>query len=287
MKKVLIIGSKGMAGHMIYYFLKENSDFEIVDIARNSNFHIPSHQLDVVDFEALTNVLKDEKPQYVINCIGVLNQDAESNPEKAILLNSYFPHFLAKIGNEIGFKLIHISTDCVFNGKEGNYTETSPKDGIGFYAQTKALGEIESANHLTLRTSIIGPELNANGIGLFNWFMHQTGIAKGYINALWSGVTTLELAKSILKAIEQDITGLHHLVNGDKINKYELINLFKTIFDKKDIEIEAYDAYKIDKSLIRTNLDFNYQVPSYKEMIQEMKLWMESHFELYKNTYFN
>ena len=166
MKKIIIIGSSGMAGHMIYNYFKEYTDFNVVDIARSIDLRLPSYQLDVTNFNELEGILKREMPSVVINCIGILNKEAEDYPEKAILLNSYFPHFLAKSGNENGFKVIHISTDCVFNGEKGGYTELSVKDGIGFYAQTKALGEINYGKHLTLRTSIIGPELKDNGIGL-------------------------------------------------------------------------------------------------------------------------
>lgn len=281
MKKILIIGSKGMAGHMLYHYFNEHTNFEVVDIARNNDFHTPTHQLNVTDFASLHKVLKSEAPDVVINCIGVLNKDAEDHPEKAILLNSYFPHFLASKGTELNFKLIHISTDCVFNGKIGGYTETSEKDGIGFYAQSKALGEVSYGNHLTLRTSIIGPDLNKNGIGLFNWFMKQKGDINGYSKAFWTGVTTLELAKAIQEAIAQDIKGLHHLVNTEVINKFELTTLFKEIFEKNEVNIIPYDGYKVDKSLIRTNFHFDYTVKSYSEMLTEMKTWISEHSTLY------
>ena len=271
-----------MAGHIIYHYFKENTTYQVIDIARGTDFHTPAYQLDVTDFKQLEEVFKKEKPAVVINCIGILNKDAEDHPEKAILLNSYFPHFLAKSGSETGFKVIHISTDCVFNGKKGGYTECSIKDGIGFYAQTKALGEVDYGNHLTLRTSIIGPELKENGIGLFHWFMHQQGTIKGYRQAYWTGVTTLELAKALVDAIQQGISGLHHLVNGEKIDKYNLTSLFKDVFEKDDLQIEPFDDYKVDKSLIKTNSDFNYAVPAYPVMIREMKDWIDAHPDLYK-----
>ncbi len=281
-KKVLIIGSKGMAGHVIYHHFKK-ANYEIIDVARDDVFFSPSYNLDVTNFNLLENVLKEAKPNIVINCIGILNRDAEDNPDKAILLNSYFPHFLAKIGSTIGFKLIHISTDCVFSGKQGNYEEESFKDGIGIYAQSKALGEILYGNNLTIRTSIIGPELRNDGIGLFHWFMSQKGTIKGYSEAYWTGVTTIELAKALHAAIDQNLTGLHHLVNNNKINKYDLISLFKNVFNKTDLVIEKYDKYQIDKSLIRTNDLFNYKVPTYQDMIIEMKDWITNYKQLYKN----
>lgn len=280
-KKILIIGSKGMAGHIIYTYFKENTSFEVIDIARGADVHMATYQLDVTNFEQLKEVFATEKPSVVINCIGVLNKDAEDHPDKAILLNSYFPHFLARSGTEYNFKLIHISTDCVFNGKKGGYTESSEKDGCGFYAETKALGEVSYGKHLTLRTSIIGPELKENGIGLFHWFMQQQGTVKGYRQAFWTGVTTLELAKALVASINQNISGLHHLVNGEKINKYDLTSLFKEVFQNKDLQIEPFDDYKVDKSLIKTKADFDYEVPSYEVMIAEMKNWMDEHANLY------
>jgi dTDP-4-dehydrorhamnose reductase len=280
-KKVIIIGSKGMAGHVMFEYLNENTNYEVIGIARGNDFYIPKYDLDITDFKKLKNVLIDEEPDIVINCIGILNKDAEDHPDNAILLNSYFPHFLAGIGKDISFKVIHVSTDCVFNGKKGGYKEDSIKDGFGIYAQSKALGEINYGNNLTLRTSIIGPELKLSGIGLFHWFMQQKGKIKGYSEAYWTGVTTIELAKAVYAAIEQDITGLHHLVNDSKINKFDLTNLFKTVFVRNDVSIEAYEAYKVDKSLIRTNYSFDYSVPSYEKMIKEMKQWIRDHKELY------
>ena len=120
----------------------------------------------------------------VINCIGLLNNTAEDNPELAVWFNSYFPHLLAAFGKKYDFKLIHISTDCVFSGKEGGYKEDSFKNGNGFYAQSKALGEVINNKDLTFRTSIIGPELKHNGIGLFHWFMNQENEISGFRSLL-------------------------------------------------------------------------------------------------------
>lgn len=279
--KILLIGSKGMAGHVIYNYFKENSNFEIVDIARTVEHHTPTYQLDISDFEALKNILIIEKPVFVINCIGVLNQYAENNPADAILLNSYLPHFLAKNGRELNYKLIHISTDCVFSGKKGDYKEDSIKDGAGFYATTKALGEVIYGPHITLRTSIVGPELKNNGIGLLDWFLNQKGDIIGFSRAFWTGITTLELAKAIIKAINQDISGLHHLVNNQKISKNDLLNLFKITFERSDINITSNADYFVDKSLIRTSYNFDYEVPSYEVMMQELKDWILSHPNLY------
>jgi len=279
-KKILLVGSKGMAGHVVYYYLREHG-YNVVDIARDSELFEPTYKLDVTRFDEFKVILVKEAPDVVVNCIGILNKDAEDNPDKAILLNSHLPHFIAKAGAELGFKLIHVSTDCVFNGKKGNYTVDDPKDGIGFYAQSKAIGEVTYGKNLTLRTSIIGPEIK-NGIGLFHWFMGQKGEIKGYTRVFWTGVTTIELAKAIAEAIEKDPKGLYHLVNNEKISKYDLISLFRMVFERDDITIQPFDSYCVDKSLVKNNAFFSYDVPPYKMMIEEMKEWMQNHKSLYK-----
>lgn len=283
--KVLIVGSKGMAGHILYTYFKENTDFQLIDIARGDDGRKPTHQLDVTNFDAFEKVLKLESPDVVVNCIGILNQDAETNPDKAVLINSYLPHFLAKKGTELGYKFIHISTDCVFDGKKGGYTETSEKTGKGFYATTKALGEVDYGNHVTLRTSIIGPELKKNGIGLFHWFMNQEGSIKGFTKAFWSGVTTIVLARAVQKAIEEKLIGLHHVTNEQKIDKFALTNLFKEVFGKNKVSITPYDGYAVDKSLVRANHDFTFTVPTYEEMIVDMKNWMALHKSFYPHYF--
>lgn len=285
MNKIIIIGSKGMAGHVIYHYFKSHSDFEVIDISRNNDFFISNYTLDVTDLNKLKTLFDKETPFAVINCIGVLNKDAEDNPDKAIFLNSYFPHFLARQGTEKKFKLIHISTDCVFNGQKGSYTEGDFKDGIGFYAQSKALGEVSYDKHLTIRTSIIGPELKENGIGLFHWFMKQSGLVNGYTNAIWGGVTTLELSKAIHAILRQNIQGLIHLTNGDKISKFELISLFKEEFNTTDKIISAYNEKNVDKSLQSTREDFNYFVPSYNQMIHDINLMMRENKDMYMHNY--
>lgn len=158
------------------------------------------------------NVIIKEKPDVIINCIGALIKESEEHPDRAVFINSFFPHYLARLGNELNFKLIHLSTDCVFSGEKGDYSETDFKDGKDFYAQTKALGEIINGDHLTFRTSFIGPEMKERGTGLFHWFMTQNGKVYGYSRVYWTGITTLELAKAIDRAIEKNLKSLYHLV---------------------------------------------------------------------------
>lgn len=280
MKKILVIGIKGMAGHVIYNYLNKYKKYEVFGIARNISETNKEFLLDVSDTDKLTEIVENHQFDFVINCIGILNKDAEDHPSKAIWFNSYFPHFLEEITRDSNTKVIHISTDCVFNGKKGNYAENDFKDGEGFYAQSKALGEITNDKDLTIRTSIIGPELNKNGIGLFHWFMNQTGEINGYTSAYWSGVTTLELAKAIQYVVQNPVKGLVHLTNGVAINKYDLINLFKDIWQKEEIIILPYKGKIVNKSLQKSNV-LQYQVKGYKDMLVEQNEWMKEFSSLY------
>lgn len=282
MKKILIVGSKGMAGHMVRQLLIENSAFNVIDISRDGESFKSTYTFDLTDLRQLENVLDIEKPELIINCVGVLNQAAESNPERSIFINSFIPHFLSGRCK----RLIHISTDCVFNGSEGNYAENDPKDGYGFYAESKSLGEVTYGPHLTIRTSIIGPELKSNGSGLLHWFLNQLGQINGYSNALWSGVTTLQLAKFIEDLIDNpEITGLIHYTNNSKISKLNLLKLVALTFSKK-IDIIPYDDYHVDKSLINTRSDIDFKIPDYNDMLTELSEFMKNHrIDLYKQYY--
>lgn len=275
-KKVLVIGSKGMAGHMIREYLTQKG-YDVYGTFREKeekNLEANEFYLDAFDKEKLEEILKKVKPDFVINCIGILNQFAENNPDIAIYVNGYFPHYLDRLSEKYGYKLIHITTDCVFSGKKGNYTEDDFRDADSYYGRSKAIGEVNNNRTLTFRTSIIGPDINKDGIGLFNWFMKQEGKIRGYSNVFWSGVTTLELAKAIEASFSQNISGLIHLVNNEKISKYDLLKLFSKYMNK-DIEIEKYEDYFSDKSLIRTKKEFNYKVPKYEKMIEELSGWIE------------
>lgn len=285
MKKILIIGSKGMAGHVMQRYFSTIDGFEVYAVARNISENDTSFNIDVSDTERLQTLIKIHEFDVVVNCIGILNKDAEDHPSKAVWFNSYFPHFLEEITKNTQTKVIHISTDCVFSGKRGNYTEADVKDGIGFYAQSKALGEIDNAKDVTIRTSIIGPEINPNGIGLLHWFLSQPLEAKlnGYSNAYWTGLTTLELAKVVHEVIHQNISGIIQVVPSEKINKYELLQLFNSVFRNNQLEIADYDAYKVDKSLLFTRKDFNYHVPTYEQMLVDLKTWILDHNTLYKH----
>jgi len=278
-QKIVLLGSQGMAGHIMAEVLDETGDYDVFGVARQSGKYVDTI-VDVTDFGALENYLTKIKPDYVINCVGALVSQSKNDLPAAILLNSYLPQFLSKLGNTLNFKLIHISTDCVFSGKNGGYTETSYRDGDDNYARTKALGEVVNDKDLTIRTSIIGPELKQNGTGLLDWFFKQEGTINGYTQAYWSGITTLELAKATIAFLKQDITGLYQLCPEDKISKYDLLKLFAKVWNK-EITIKPFDDYRVDKSLICTRSDFNYRTPEFEKMLSELKEWMDIHPEYY------
>lgn len=279
MKKVVVLGALGMAGHIMAEVLDETGEYKVFGIARQAGKYVDSI-LDVTDFKALEGYLEHIKPDYVINCVGALVVHARERAADAILLNSYLPHFLSELGKNTGYKLIHISTDCVFSGKNGQYREDSFRDGDDNYARSKALGEVINDRYLTIRTSIIGPELKSDGTGLLDWFFKQSGEIKGYTKAYWSGVTTLELAKATHELIRQNIAGLYQLCPNDKISKYELLKLFAKIW-KKEITITPYDGYMVDKSLVCTRTEFIYPKPEYEAMLMETKQWMDEHSDYY------
>lgn len=281
MKKVLVIGSKGMAGHVIYKSLPLLGNYEVYGVARNIEQTDRVFNLDVFDTDSLKKII-DLQFDVIINCIGILNKDAEDNPHKAVWFNSYFPHLLESLTKDTKTKVISISTDCVFSGKRGGYTENDFKDGEGFYATSKALGEINNHKDLTIRTSIIGPELNSDGIGLFHWFMQQKVEVNGYSQAFWSGITTVQLAKVIHQAIHQNITGLIVVAGEKKIDKFSLLQLLNTIFRNDALIVLENSKYKVDKSMLSVRTDFDYKVPSYEEMIVEMKNWVDSNSYNYK-----
>lgn len=284
MKKILLFGATGMAGHVVYYYLRETGEYDITNVVYRTKLTEDSIVVDVTDRDVVARVIDAVRPEIIINCIGVLIGGSKEHPDNAILINAYFPHLLKKLSDNVGAKLIHISTDCVFSGKKGNYTENDFRDADDVYGRSKALGEIVNDKDLTIRTSIIGPELKQNGEGLFHWFMHQRGLINGYKMAIWGGVTTLELAKAIEQAILQKKTGLIQLSNGIGISKYDLLNLFKELWGRNDLEIFPYDANGINKSIAKSEL-FNYEVPDYRQMLVLQKEWMKKYSLLYSSIY--
>lgn len=282
--KVLVLGATGMAGHTVSIYFKE-AGYDVTAFNRR-NFEYCNNIIgDVTNFDSLKSVIREGNYDAVINAIGILNQDAEDNKLMAVLLNSCLPHYLSDITKKMKTKIIHMSTDCVFSGKTGGYMETSFKDGETFYDRTKALGEIENDKDLTFRNSIIGPDLDKDGIGLFNWFMKQGGQINGFTKAIWTGVTTLTLAKAMERALKENLTGLYNLVNNETISKFELLKLFNKHMKNNAIIILPSEKISVDKSLINTRNDFSYIVSSYENMVIEMKEWIENHKELYPHYF--
>lgn len=280
-KKILLLGSTGMAGHIIYYYLENTNKYNIINISYRTKLTEDSIIINIKNTTALEELISTVKPDYIINCIGILIKGS-SDIENAIFINAYFPHFLKKIADKIDAKIIHISTDCVFSGNDGNYKEDALKDAADIYGLSKSLGEINDSKHLTIRTSIIGPELKKNGEGLLHWFFLQHGEITGYTNAIWSGITTLELAKAIDYYLDNEIaSGIVHVTNGEKISKYELLNLFKSVWNVKDLNIrEGIYKKNVDKSLAKSET-FKYEVPSYYKMLKDLSIWINNNGTLY------
>ena len=279
MKKVLLFGATGMAGHVVYYYLQSTGKYDISNVVYRTPLTEDSIIVDVTNRDAVADVVHRVHPEIIINCVGILIKGSREHPDNAILINAYFPHLLKRLSDEVGAKLIHISTDCVFSGKKGNYTEDDFRDADDVYGRSKALGEIINDKDLTIRTSIIGPELKENGEGLFHWFMHQCGEINGFRTAIWGGVTTLELAKAIDFSLDNGIVGGSHLSNGVGISNCDLLNLFKEIWGK-DTVIKPYDGNEVDKS-IEKSLRLDYEVPSYRQMLVEQFEMMKSYSNLY------
>jgi dTDP-4-dehydrorhamnose reductase len=279
--KVLVLGSTGLIGHQVFNYLQSTAQYDLHDFVYRKKFREGSMILDARDEERFFKAIKDISPNFIVNCIGILINAARDNLENAIFLNAYLPHRLARLADSLDAKLIHISTDCVFSGHKGTaYLEGDFKDGSGNYSKTKGLGEIISKNHLTLRTSVVGPELKNNGEELFHWFMNQSGTISGYTKSIWSGVTTIELARAVECSIRRDITGLHHVTNNSSINKYDLLNLFQK-HTGKDINISPVDGKKQDKSFIDTRELLDFQIPSYDLMVSEMVELIRNNKSLY------
>lgn len=274
--KIMLFGGNGMAGHMIVDYLTETTSNEVFYTIRGRSNGDRCFQLDVTDEQSVEQLLKRIKPEIVVNAVGLLNDVAASRITEAIYVNSIFPHKLAVFGLRYGFRVIHISTDCVFSGTRGDYTEKDPKDGTTIYAKTKSLGELIDDRNITIRTSIIGPELKQDGIGLFHWVMRQSGKVSGYQYVYWNGITTLELAKVIVWLLQRCLTGTIHLTCMEKMSKLELLNLIKKVFKHDEIDIQAFKEVRSDKSLINTRSDVDYLTPGYSEMLEELKRWMDS-----------
>ena len=276
--KFLILGSTGMLGSVLFRTLSNVDKFQVFGTTRHQkSLNTPFtskflFNLDVRDIASLKKILIKLEPDVIVNCIGLIKQKEKANQYiNAIELNSLLPHQLYEISKEIGARLIHISTDCVFSGNKGMYTEADFTDATDFYGKSKALGEIQYDDAITLRTSIIGHELNSS-YSLLEWFLSQKDQCKGYKNAIFSGLPTVVFAELIRDYIipNNKISGLYHIA-ATPIDKYELLKIIAKVYNK-DIKIEPDENVRINRSLDASKFHkmTGYISPDWQSLIESM-----------------
>lgn len=281
MKKILVLGGGGLLGHKACMVLSKEFDvfatFRKFDAKLREKKIIDESKVitgvDAFDFENIQRIIKELKPGIVLNCIGIIKQLKEAkDPRISIYINSLLPHLLADACDEMDSKLIHISTDCVFSGRKGDYKEEDISDAEDLYGRTKYLGEVKEGNSLTLRTSIIGHEL-FSAHSLVDWFLSQEGgKVNGYVNAIFTGFPTIVLCNEISRIIKDhaELKGLNN-ISSDKINKFDLLKIIKKVYGA-NIEIEPYEDFYCDRSLdsakYRTATGFH--PASWETMIMQM-----------------
>ncbi len=277
-RSVLVLGGNGMAGYVVAtYFQEHGYDVTVFDMEAVSGFSCTVGN--ATDLELLRKVVLAKPYCAVLNCIGLL-QHCDEYRSSAAYLNGYLPHFLADLLKETKTKVIHISTDCVFSGKDSPYNEDAKPDASDNYGRTKAVGELDNAKDLTFRTSIIGPERNPQKNSLLNWLTRQEQ-ARGFTNVLWTGVSTVTLARAMETAIRADLSGIYHLVNNDAISKYDLLRLFNQYFCAGKVQIQPDDSVVSKRILHNTRTDFDFKVPTYEEMVCEAAEWVRAHRDVY------
>ncbi|TNF01288.1 MAG: SDR family oxidoreductase [Bacteroidetes bacterium] len=280
---ILVLGASGMLGNAVFRLLSEDSSLNVFGTVRSAGskkcFDIEYQSnikanVDVLNHDNLVNVMGEIRPDVVINCVGLIKQLGDStDPLVALPINSLFPHRLARLCKATGSRLVHVSTDCVFSGEKGAYTEQDVSDATDLYGKSKFIGEIHDQKHVvTLRTSIIGHELNTN-YALIDWFLSQEGRIKGFSNAIFSGLPTPELARVIKEYVLPSpcLHGLYH-VAAEPISKYELLSLVSSVYDK-NIAIDKDESFVIDRSLNGTRFvdETGYAAPSWRNLIEFMK----------------
>lgn len=280
--KILILGAGGMLGHLAGCFLKEKYGSRVILAARRrTGYPFLDDGLEVIDLcdhARLQGLIARHRPCVVINCAAI--NDPQKGEELMLAVNSYLPHELVSILDTVkdGSRLIQISTDGVFLGDRGSYNEGDVPDAIDAYGQSKLAGEVSHSPHLTVRTSIFGPD-PFNARGLMNWLFSQTRVVHGFTRVFWNGVTTLELVKFIDFAVERNISGLYHLCSP-RISKYELLITLKDVFNK-DVIVHQDGHLSVDHSLISRRSDVDYTVPDIDRMVTELKTWMIDHPQIY------
>jgi len=281
--KILVLGASGLIGHKLFQTIKDaghktfgtlhgkKSAFPNIDFLQTDSI---IESVEVLEFDKLHGILHAIQPDVVLNCIGITKRKKEvNNPFQAISVNSLFPHKLANLAKEMNFRVIHFSTDCVFNGELGNYNEESDTTGEDAYGKTKALGEIRYPHTLTIRSSFIGREL-AGKTELLEWLISENGnTIKGFTQAWYSGVSTIFMAKTVLDIIENypDISDLYQLATPEPISKYDLLCLACDAF-KLDIEIIPDSSFEIKPTLDGAKLKnaMNLSIPSWQDMMNEL-----------------
>lgn len=280
--RILVLGASGMLGNAMLRVLSENAGHEVSGTVRSAmvkkHFASPLAEkivvgVDVENADSLMRVFNELRPEVVINCIGLVKQLAEADdPLAALPINALLPHRLARLCGLLGARLVHVSTDCVFNGAKGNYVESDPSDAEDLYGKSKYLGEVTYPHTITLRTSIIGHEISGNH-GLVGWFLAQQGHVKGYRKAIFSGLPTVELSRVVrdFVLVRPALCGLYH-VAAAPIAKYDLLQLVASAYGK-EIDIEPDDRVTIDRSLdaSRFREATSYVAPSWSELVARMR----------------
>lgn len=279
--RILILGGAGMLGHKLWQYYRDRFDTWVTlrtnyhEVARYELFD-PARTIggvDAFDLDSVVRAFSAVKPDVVINCIGIIKQlSTARDPIISLTVNSLFPHRLVNLCKAARARLIHISTDCVFSGRKGMYTEADPSDAEDLYGRTKFLGEVNDPAALTLRTSIIGRELSTAS-GLVEWFLsNRGGTVQGYNRAIYSGLTTLALAQVISDIIEHwaELSGIYH-VSSDPINKYDLLCLLRDTIGV-NLRVEPHAQVQIDRSLdsSRFREATGFLCPSWAQMIQDL-----------------
>ena len=280
--KVLVLDPKGVVGHAVALYFKD-CGHNVLGYGEKESPICNTVVGSYYEIDKLKQIIETSDFDAVINCVAVINQDAENDKAHASYINTFLPHFLAKITSNTNTVVVHRSTDCIFSGERGKYTLNDIPDATSYYARTKTLGEVINGKDITIRTSLIGPELDKEGKSLFNWFINQEGEVNGYANAIWTGLTTIEFAKNIEFLLKNKKHGIFQCVpNEPPISKYDLLVLFEEFFPKNRT-INRIENKLVDKSLVPELGESNLKISSYRTMIVEMHAFIEKHKNLYKN----
>lgn len=279
--KILFLGNDGVVGHAVSLYFKEAGH----EVLNCDNLCNPTCESTYYDEKLLRKIVVEQQPDAIINCTAIVNQAAEENKAEATYLNAYLPHLLEKITEGTKTVVVHRSTDCIFSGLKGQYTLEDWPDAKSFYARTKAIGELDNEKDITIRVSLIGPAQDADDGSLLNWFLQQHGEVKGFANAIWTGLTTIEYAKTIESLLKQKAHGVFQAAPGSSISKYELIKLFEKYFPGNRTIVRV-DNNRVDKSLIPYWGKYVINIKDYEDQIIEMKEWIECHRFLYPQYYY-